>query len=190
MRGTSCVVERFTPSTGLGPACFMRRSYDPTSALRVFPRSTPVARERCPASDHGGGCAWISRDRNRRSGVVRRRPHTPCRRADCGCCRRHACTGGRRSERSIVHYEPLPTAVTMAEALDPDAPLIHPQWRDYEVLFEGGARRGNVAWEATVVRGDCDHAFMGALRLSAPGSSSWDRRPQRSISTPMAARAL
>lgn len=58
-----------------------------------------------------------------------------------------------------VQYESLPTAVTLAEALAPDAPLVHPQWRDYEILFEGGARRGNVAWEATVVRGDCDQAF-------------------------------
>ena len=47
----------------------------------------------------------------------------------------------------------------MADALAPDAPLVHPDWQDYEVLFEGGARAGNVAWEATVVRGDVDAAF-------------------------------
>ncbi len=58
-----------------------------------------------------------------------------------------------------VAIEPLPAVVTMAEALAPDAPLVHPGWRDYEVLFEGGARAGNVAWEATVVRGDVDAAF-------------------------------
>jgi len=49
--------------------------------------------------------------------------------------------------------------LTMADALAPDAPLVHPDWRDYEVLLEGGARGGNVAWEATVVRGDVDAAF-------------------------------
>ncbi|MCP3465746.1 MULTISPECIES: xanthine dehydrogenase family protein molybdopterin-binding subunit [unclassified Bradyrhizobium] len=58
-----------------------------------------------------------------------------------------------------VEIEPLPAALTMADALAPDAPLVHPNWRDYEVLFEGGAREGNVAWEATVVRGDVDAAF-------------------------------
>jgi CO/xanthine dehydrogenase Mo-binding subunit len=47
----------------------------------------------------------------------------------------------------------------MADALAPDAPLVHPDWRGYEVLLEGGARAGNVAWEATVVRGDVDAAF-------------------------------
>lgn len=58
-----------------------------------------------------------------------------------------------------VEIEPLPAILTMADALAPDAPLVHPGWRDYEVLVEGGAREGNVAWEATVVRGDVDAAF-------------------------------
>jgi len=58
-----------------------------------------------------------------------------------------------------VELEPLPAVITMADALAPDACLVHPDWRDYEVLFEGGARAGNVAWEATVVRGDVDAAF-------------------------------
>ena len=59
----------------------------------------------------------------------------------------------------IVELEPLPAAISMADALAPDAPLVHPDWRGYEVLLEGGARAGNVAWEATVVRGDVDAAF-------------------------------
>jgi CO/xanthine dehydrogenase Mo-binding subunit len=59
----------------------------------------------------------------------------------------------------VIEYEERPAAITMAEALAPKAPLVHPGWRDYETLFEGGARRDNVAWEATVVRGDCDAAF-------------------------------
>jgi CO/xanthine dehydrogenase Mo-binding subunit len=59
----------------------------------------------------------------------------------------------------VVDLEILPAAIIMANALAPDAPLVHPDWRDYEVLLEGGARAGNVAWEATVVRGDVDAAF-------------------------------
>ncbi|MCA6123815.1 xanthine dehydrogenase family protein [Bradyrhizobium sp. WSM 1704] len=58
-----------------------------------------------------------------------------------------------------VEIEPLAAVLTMADALAPEAPLVHPGWRDYEVLLEGGAREGNVAWEATVVRGDVDAAF-------------------------------
>jgi CO/xanthine dehydrogenase Mo-binding subunit len=59
----------------------------------------------------------------------------------------------------VVELEPLPAAISMADALAPGAPLVHPEWRDYEVLLEGAARGGNVAWEATVVRGDVDLAF-------------------------------
>ncbi|MGA0560946.1 xanthine dehydrogenase family protein molybdopterin-binding subunit [Ancylobacter sp. VNQ12] len=59
-----------------------------------------------------------------------------------------------------VMIEPLPALVTMEEALAPGAPLVHPAWQGYEVLLEGGARAGNVAWEATVVRGDVDAAFV------------------------------
>lgn len=58
-----------------------------------------------------------------------------------------------------IEIEPLPVVLTMADALAPDAPLVHPDWRNYEVLLEGGARGGNIAWEATVVRGDVDAAF-------------------------------
>lgn len=59
-----------------------------------------------------------------------------------------------------VEIAPLPGVVTMAEALAPGAPLVHRGWRDYEVLLEGAARGGNVAWEATVVRGDVEAAFV------------------------------
>lgn len=58
-----------------------------------------------------------------------------------------------------VEIEPLPAVLTMADALASGAPLVHPDWRSYEVLLEGSARGGNVAWEATVVRGDVDAAF-------------------------------
>ncbi|RFC68946.1 MULTISPECIES: xanthine dehydrogenase family protein molybdopterin-binding subunit [Mesorhizobium] len=59
----------------------------------------------------------------------------------------------------IVEVEALPPVLTMAEALSPSAPLVHEGWKDYGVLFEGGARKGNIAWEAKVVRGDTDAAF-------------------------------
>jgi CO/xanthine dehydrogenase Mo-binding subunit len=58
-----------------------------------------------------------------------------------------------------VETAPLPAVVTMEEALRPGAPLVHPDWKTYEILFEGASRGGNVAWEATVVRGDADAAF-------------------------------
>ncbi|GGC57641.1 xanthine dehydrogenase family protein molybdopterin-binding subunit [Chelatococcus reniformis] len=62
----------------------------------------------------------------------------------------------------VVELEPLPAVITMAEALGPSASLVHPDWRDYEVLVEGGAHGGNVAWEATVLRGDPEAAFARA----------------------------
>src|SRR5216684_6095675 len=58
-----------------------------------------------------------------------------------------------------VEVEPLPAVLTMAEAIAPEAQLVHPDWREHEVLLAGGAREGNIAWEATVVRGDVDAAF-------------------------------
>ena len=64
-----------------------------------------------------------------------------------------------RAAAIVVELEPLPAVITMAEALAPQAPLVHPDWRSYEVLLEGASRAGNVAWEATVVRGDTDAAF-------------------------------
>lgn len=59
----------------------------------------------------------------------------------------------------VLELEPIEAVTTMEEALAPGAPLVHPDWADYEILFEGGARGGNVAWEATVLRGDVDAAF-------------------------------
>src|ERR1700728_3160182 len=58
-----------------------------------------------------------------------------------------------------VDIEPTPALLTIEEALAPDARLIHQDWKRYEVLLEGAARGGNVAWEATVRRGDTDAAF-------------------------------
>jgi CO/xanthine dehydrogenase Mo-binding subunit len=59
----------------------------------------------------------------------------------------------------VVELEALPAGLTMAAALASGARDIHPTWRDSDVLVDGGERGGNVAWEATVVRGDTDAAF-------------------------------
>ncbi|PSS60548.1 aldehyde oxidase [Ensifer sp. NM-2] len=58
-----------------------------------------------------------------------------------------------------LELEPLPASLTMAEALAEKAPLVHEDWKSYEVLLEGAARGGNIAWEAKVVRGDTVAAF-------------------------------
>jgi len=59
----------------------------------------------------------------------------------------------------VLDLEATPYALTMAEALAPGAPLVHPDWESYEILQDGGSRGGNIAWEATVIRGDTDAAF-------------------------------
>ena len=41
----------------------------------------------------------------------------------------------------IVDLEPLPAVISMADALAPDAPLVHPDWRGYEVLLRGRRAR-------------------------------------------------
>jgi len=63
------------------------------------------------------------------------------------------------AEAIKVQIEDLPAVLTMEEALADNAPLVHPDWRGYEILLEGGSRGGNVAWEAKVTRGDTDAAF-------------------------------
>lgn len=59
----------------------------------------------------------------------------------------------------IIEIEPTAPILTMAEALAPGARDIHPGWQDYEVLVPGAHRGGNVAWEASVTRGDTAAAF-------------------------------
>jgi CO/xanthine dehydrogenase Mo-binding subunit len=59
----------------------------------------------------------------------------------------------------VVELEPIAPLLTMADALAPGARELHPDWPSYEEIVSGGARAGNVAWEATVVRGDSDAAF-------------------------------
>ncbi len=59
----------------------------------------------------------------------------------------------------VVEFVALPAVLSMADALAPDAPLVHRSWRNYDVMVEGASRGDNVAWEATVVRGDVNAAF-------------------------------
>ena len=78
-----------------------------------------------------------------------------------------------RSRRSRVETEPLPGRRSpWRRRCAPGAPLVHPDWKTYEFLFEGASRSGNVAWEATVVRGDTDAAFARAGRRRSSRASS------------------
>ncbi|GKX36083.1 MAG: aldehyde oxidase [Rhizobiaceae bacterium MnEN-MB40S] len=58
-----------------------------------------------------------------------------------------------------LDVEPLPALLTVEAALAKNAREIHSDWKNYEILLEGAKRGGNVAWEATVERGDTDAAF-------------------------------
>ncbi|SNB52868.1 CO or xanthine dehydrogenase, Mo-binding subunit [Arboricoccus pini] len=59
----------------------------------------------------------------------------------------------------LLELEDLPACFSMADALAPDAPILHPDWKNYECIVDGVARAGNIAWEAKVLRGDVDAAF-------------------------------
>ncbi|MGI5459204.1 xanthine dehydrogenase family protein molybdopterin-binding subunit [Streptomyces sp. CA-249302] len=84
-----------------------------------------------------------------------------------------------------VELTPLPAHLTMADALAPGAREIHPDWASYEELVAGGTRCGNVAWEATVVRGDTDAAFARADVVVVESRYSSGRQNQ----TPLEPRA-
>jgi len=58
-----------------------------------------------------------------------------------------------------IDLEEREAVLSMEAALADDSGLVHENWSDYEVLFEGAERKGNVAWEATVVRGNTEEAF-------------------------------
>jgi CO/xanthine dehydrogenase Mo-binding subunit len=60
----------------------------------------------------------------------------------------------------VVEIDEKAPLVTMEQALRSDAELIHPDWASYKVLVDVDVERGgNVAWQATVLRGDVDAAF-------------------------------
>jgi CO/xanthine dehydrogenase Mo-binding subunit len=60
-----------------------------------------------------------------------------------------------------VEYEPLPPVTDPEQALDPNAPLVHPDWRSYEA-GEGMVRDGNVLGHSTIVKGDAGAALAAA----------------------------
>jgi CO/xanthine dehydrogenase Mo-binding subunit len=60
-----------------------------------------------------------------------------------------------------VDYYPLPTVTGVAEALAPDAPLIHPDWESYWAM-PVIRRSGNVLSHASLRRGDVVAAFAAA----------------------------
>jgi len=59
----------------------------------------------------------------------------------------------------ILEVEEDQPLLTMRDAIEPGARELHPEWRDYALLAGPGERSGNIAWEATAVRGDVDAAF-------------------------------
>lgn len=59
-----------------------------------------------------------------------------------------------------LEIEPLPAATDLRSALDDGAPPVHPGWESYEAV--DGTRHGNLAWEATLNRGDVEAAFARA----------------------------
>jgi CO/xanthine dehydrogenase Mo-binding subunit len=81
----------------------------------------------------------------------------------------------------VVVTEPLRPLLTMGDALTPGARDIHPDWREYEEIVTAGARAGNVAWEATVVRGDVDRAFATAGATIVEGTYRAGRQNQASL---------
>ncbi len=60
-----------------------------------------------------------------------------------------------------VSYESLPAVTDIETALDPAAPLVHPEWADYQV-DEGIVREGNLACFSSIERGDAEAAMHEA----------------------------
>lgn len=61
-------------------------------------------------------------------------------------------------ELELDPYDPI---LTFADALDPGARLIHPDWASY-VTIAPAPRDRNVAWQSTLNTGDVDAAFAAA----------------------------
>ena len=63
-----------------------------------------------------------------------------------------------------VELEPLEPVYDPERALEPDGPLLHPDWRSYAVL-PFVAREANVAGRSRIRHGDVDAAFAQAYRV-------------------------
>jgi CO/xanthine dehydrogenase Mo-binding subunit len=59
-----------------------------------------------------------------------------------------------------LEIDPLPASPDLRSALNDGAPLVHPGWESYDAVE--GTRHGNLAWEATLNRGDIEAAFTRA----------------------------
>jgi CO/xanthine dehydrogenase Mo-binding subunit len=60
-----------------------------------------------------------------------------------------------------VDYEPLPVVTDFVAAMEPDAPLIHPDWASYS-RDENMVSNGNTIGYHTIVKGDADAALARA----------------------------
>ncbi|MGZ4152365.1 MAG: xanthine dehydrogenase family protein molybdopterin-binding subunit, partial [Actinomycetota bacterium] len=60
-----------------------------------------------------------------------------------------------------VEYEPLPVVNDFVAAMEPDAPLVHPEWESYS-RDENMVSDGNTIAYHTIVKGDADAAMAGA----------------------------
>ena len=63
-----------------------------------------------------------------------------------------------------LELELLAPVLDPASALAPGARLVHPDWESYPAIAPG-SRDGNIAWEATLDRGDVEAAFAAADRV-------------------------
>ncbi len=60
-----------------------------------------------------------------------------------------------------VEYEPLPVITDFVAAMEPDAPLVHPDWASYD-RDENMVANGNTIAYHTIVKGDADAAMAQA----------------------------
>ena len=60
-----------------------------------------------------------------------------------------------------VTYEPLPALTDFVAAMEPGAPLVHPEWASYD-RDEQMVANGNTISYSTIVKGDVDAAMGGA----------------------------
>jgi CO/xanthine dehydrogenase Mo-binding subunit len=60
-----------------------------------------------------------------------------------------------------VDYEPLPAVTDFVAAMDPDSPLVHPDWASYD-RDENMVANGNTIASHTIVKGDADAAMAEA----------------------------
>jgi len=60
-----------------------------------------------------------------------------------------------------VDYEPQPAVTDFVAAMDPESPLVHPDWASYD-RDENMVANGNTIASHTIVKGDTDAAMAGA----------------------------